>query len=101
MTRHSITCTIAFLGFVAPAFAQEPKAPAVPDLRELVAKPDTELHGVVQQFNADRGNLTRAYSIPGSPLPSARLRQFYTQRLAALQHPDRDKSNPDATSERP
>ncbi|MFL5342001.1 MAG: DUF885 family protein [Gemmataceae bacterium] len=82
-----------------PAFAQEPKTPAVPDLRELVAKPQSELHGVVQRFEADRGNLTRAYSVPGSPVRSSRLRQFYGQWRDAVGTLDSAKFTADAQAE--
>src|SRR5438477_1670534 len=71
----------------APAAAETPPQPkevAVPDLRELLARPQSELRGVTQWFEADRGSLTRFYTIPASPTRHARLQRFYSSWLIAL-----------------
>src|SRR5262249_18941819 len=60
----------------------------VPDLRELVALPQSEMQGVVQRYEIDRASLNRFYTIPGSPTRHARLRRFPAGWLAALQKLD-------------
>ena len=89
---------LPLLLLAAPAFAQEPKS-SVPDLRELVAKPQSELYFVVQRFQADLGNLMRAYSIPGSPTRLARLRQYYSDWRAAVGKLDAERFSADGKAE--
>src|SRR5262245_48045524 len=86
--RWTTTTLLALLlaGTGRPVLAQKPKTavPAVPDLREILAKPQSELRVVVQRFEADRGSLNRFYTIPVSPTRHARLKQFYSNWRAAL-----------------
>ncbi len=44
----------------------------------------SELRGLIEQYAADRGNLTRFYTAPRSPARHARLKQFYEDTLATL-----------------
>ena len=68
----------------------------VPDLRELLARPQSEMRGVVQRYEADRGCLSRSYTIPTSPTRYARLKQFHTDWLTALEKLDAAKLSPEA-----
>ena len=96
MKRHAIILPLLLLA--APALAQEPKS-SIPDLHELVAKPQSELYFVEQRFHADLGNLMRAYSIPGSPTRLARLRQFYSDWRAAVGKLDKERFSADGKAE--
>jgi uncharacterized protein (DUF885 family) len=69
----------------------KPDEASVPDLGKLVAQPRNEMLLVVQRYEADRGNLNRAYAISGSPTRNARLKRFYSGWLAALQELDAEK----------
>ncbi len=60
------------------------------DLAALIAKPRNEARAVTQRFEADRGSLTRTYTVPMSPTRTARLRKFYSDWLAALKGLDPD-----------
>lgn len=71
----------------------EPKAPVVPDLREVMAKPQSDMRAVVAWFDADRGNLARFYTIPSSPTRVARLQRFYGDWQKALEKLSPDKLN--------
>lgn len=71
----------------------QPKAPAVPDPRDLMAKPQSDMRAIVSWFDADRGNLTRFYSIPVSPTRIARLQRFYGNWLKALEKLNAEKMN--------
>jgi uncharacterized protein (DUF885 family) len=61
---------------------------AVPDLRELVAKPPSEVKLLAQRYAADRGSLGRFYNVPASPNRYARLRKFSSDWQAALEKLD-------------
>jgi uncharacterized protein (DUF885 family) len=66
-----------------PARAQEPRP--VPDLREIVAKPQSEVADVVRRYEADRGSLQRTYTVPTSPTRHERMRRFHNDWLEALE----------------
>src|SRR5262245_45024897 len=68
---------------VSAAAAQEQRA--VPDLRELIAKPQSEMADVVRRYEADRGSLQRTYTVPTSPTRRERLRRFHSDWLTALE----------------
>src|SRR5262249_19735701 len=63
--------------------AQEPKP--VPDLRELVTKPQSEMADGVRRYEADRGSLQRTYTVPTSPTRRERMRRFHSDWLEALE----------------
>src|SRR5262249_9749551 len=60
-------------------------------LRELAAAPQSELAVVARRYDADRGSLTRAYPVAGSPTRLARLKKFHTEWISALEKLDADK----------
>ncbi len=80
-----------------PPVKEQPKPPevAVPDLRKLVAKPASEVKLLAQHYAADRGNLTRFYTVPASPTRYARLRKFSAEWLAALEKLDAGRLSPE------
>ena len=53
--------------------------PQVPDLAAIIANPASSVRSLVRHFEADRGALRRAYSIPTSPNDYERLRRFYLE----------------------
>jgi dipeptidyl aminopeptidase/acylaminoacyl peptidase/uncharacterized protein (DUF885 family) len=73
-----------------PPVKEAPKSPevSVPDLRELVAKPTSEVRTLTQRYAADRGSLGRFYNVHASPTRYARLRKFSADWLAALEKLD-------------
>src|SRR5262245_8251372 len=68
---------------VSPVAAQESRP--VPDLRELVAKPQSEMADVVRRYEADRGSLQRTYTVPTSPTRRERMLRFHNDWLNALE----------------
>src|SRR5687767_5417398 len=68
----------------------------VPDLRELVAKPQSELADVVRRYEADRGSLQRTYTVATSPTRRERMRKFHNDWLAALEKVKDHKFTPPA-----
>src|SRR5262245_2925841 len=74
---------------VSAAAAQEQRA--VPDLRELVAKPQSEMADVVRRYEADRGSLQRTYTMPSSPPRIYRMKRFHTSWSDAIKKIDADK----------
>ncbi|HXG10553.1 MAG TPA: DUF885 family protein [Gemmataceae bacterium] len=93
-TSQRMLATLLLIGVGGPALAQE-KEPAIPDLRELVSRPQSEMRVVVERYEADRGSLNRFYTIPSSPTRHARLKRFYADWLAALQKLDADRLSPE------
>jgi uncharacterized protein (DUF885 family) len=82
--RWSIgTLLLCLAGIAGGSLAAQP-AQAVPDLGEMLAKPQSELAIVVQRFDADRGSLARFYTIPSSPTRLARFKRFYTDWAVAV-----------------
>src|SRR5262245_7121815 len=82
---------------VSAAAAQEQRA--VPDLRELIAKPQSEMADVVRRYEADRGSLQRTYTVPTSPTRRERLRRFHSDWLTALEKLKEHKLTPPAQEE--
>jgi dipeptidyl aminopeptidase/acylaminoacyl peptidase len=80
-----------------PLAKEQPKPPevAVPDLRELVAKPASEVKLLAQRYAADRGNLGRFYNGPASPTRYARLRKCSSDWLGALEKLDTGRLSPE------
>jgi uncharacterized protein (DUF885 family) len=78
------------------------KEPDVPDLRELMAFPHSEMRGVIHKYQADRASLGRLASlpvpvnVPPSPERHARVKKFYTEWLAGLQKLDFDRLSQDS-----
>jgi dipeptidyl aminopeptidase/acylaminoacyl peptidase/uncharacterized protein (DUF885 family) len=54
------------------------------DLAALIARPQNEALVITRRYEADRGSLTRTYTVPLSPTRTARLRKFHTDWLNAL-----------------
>jgi uncharacterized protein (DUF885 family) len=79
-----LLCSAAIAGLSIAAEPVQTKAQAVPDLSELIAKPQSELAGVLQRFEADRGSLSRFYTISASPTRAARFKRFYTDWAVAV-----------------
>jgi dipeptidyl aminopeptidase/acylaminoacyl peptidase/uncharacterized protein (DUF885 family) len=81
----------------APPVKEQPRPQevAVPDLRELVAKPASEVKLLIQRYAADRGSLGRFYNVPTSPNRYARLRKFTSEWLAALEKLDAGRLSPE------
>ncbi len=59
------------------------------DLTDL-NQPQSEMRGVIERYVADRGSLNRFYTVPTSPVRRERMRRFYSEWLAALEHLDFD-----------
>lgn len=92
----SASLLIAGLRLQAIAFAAEdarrptPAEYRPPDLKTL-AVAGGDLRGPIEPFEADRGNLTRFYDVPGSPSRDQAFRQFYAAWLSALDALDFDQ----------
>jgi uncharacterized protein (DUF885 family) len=64
------------------------KDPDVPDLRTLIAFPQSEMAAVILKYRNERGKSGRAALFPGtprSPESAAKMKQYYEDWLAALQ----------------
>jgi uncharacterized protein (DUF885 family) len=81
----------------SPVAAQESRP--VPDLREIVAKPQSEMADVVRRYEADRGSLQRTYTVPTSPMRRERMRRFHSDWLEALEKLKEHKFTPPAQEE--
>jgi hypothetical protein len=83
------------IAFIAPASApaQPPAADSsgVPNLATLVAKPTSELAGVVERFSSDLTSVSRRYDASDSPAQRRRMRAFYSTWLQRLGDIDFDK----------
>ncbi|MEK6288990.1 MAG: DUF885 family protein [Acidobacteriota bacterium] len=55
----------------------------IPRLNDADSRP-SEMRGVIERYTADRGSLARFYSVEASSARQARMKQFYTDWLAAL-----------------
>ena len=71
----------------------------VPDLRTLLSPPQSEMRVVAQRYQADRGNLSRYYSVTLSPEYYSRFKLFYSDWLAAVRKLDAAKSSEDGRVE--
>ena len=71
--------------------APKPPAYTVPDLRELIAAPRSELAEVTRRYETDRATLLRTYPVPASPMRYARLARFYQSWRTALDRFDQSK----------
>jgi hypothetical protein len=74
---------------VLPATAGSSRASSLvgrdaPDLRELVARPQSEMAAVVSRYATDRDTLSRTYPVQGSPVRRERMAAFYASWLTAL-----------------
>ena len=58
-------------------------------------EPPSRLRGVIEKFSEDYGSLNRFYTAPTSKNRAARLRQFYSDRLAFLTKQNFDALNHD------
>jgi uncharacterized protein (DUF885 family) len=70
-----------------PPQSQRPMADYVPELAKLADSQRSELRATIEHFMADRGSLTKFYSVNGSTLQLTRLREFYEawqQKLEAM-----------------
>src|SRR5215207_3672402 len=95
----TLLLTLVALG-AATGQGGKQKTPAVPDLRELVAeKQQSEFAIVVRRYDADRGNLLRLYTVPGSPARYARLKQFASAWLVELKELNPEKLSKPAQAE--
>jgi hypothetical protein len=92
--RHS-TILLFAATTVAGAQAQSTQvnvdSGGVPSLTALVAKPMSELAGVVDRFNTDVASISRRYDASGSPAQRARMREFYSAWLKRVAEIDFEK----------
>src|SRR5262249_27923594 len=49
-----------------------------------LATPQSEMRGMIERYTVDRGSLTRFYTVDTSTARYNRMKQFYTEWLAAL-----------------
>jgi hypothetical protein len=70
------------------------KAQNAADLN-LYNEPPSRLRGVIEKFSADYGSLNRFYTASTSANRAARLKQFYSDRLAFLNRQNFDSLNHD------
>ena len=75
----------------ASAQAQSVDSSGVPSLTALVARPTSELAGVVDRFNTDLNSISRRYDAADSPAQRARMRDFYSTWLKRVGEIDFDK----------
>jgi len=59
------------------------RTPSLPELNDTDS-PQSEMRGVIERYAADRGSLARFYSVEASSARQARMKQFYSDWLAAL-----------------
>jgi len=92
-------CILAGLGVAAAAalHAQSTNAPL--ELRQYLSAPQNEMRAAAQRYDADRGNLTRFYSVAFAPERTARLKVFDADWLGALQKLDRRGLSDEARAE--
>lgn len=57
--------------------------------------PQSQMRGVIERYTADRGSLTRFYSVEASSAQQARMKQFYTEWLTTLAKLDFDAMGQD------
>src|SRR5262249_55435697 len=81
--NRTVACVSLCLLIALAGRAQDPRP--VPDLRELVAKPQSEMADVVRRYEADRGSLQRTYTVPTSPTRRERMAHFHSDWLTALE----------------
>ena len=77
--------------FAATAQAQSADSSGVPNLTTLVARPTSELAGVVDRFSTDLASVSRRYDATDSPAQRARMREFYSTWLKRVGEIDFDK----------
>jgi hypothetical protein len=100
-TVHSITLAALLVrtALPAPARAQDPARAGVPALAPIVARPVSEMAGVVERYGADAQALARRYDGEGSPRQRVRLRQFYEGWRAELRTVDHGKLSPEGKAD--
>lgn len=76
---------LPFLLVALPLHGQVPRDSVVPDLREVMAMPRSELAPVVERWQADRSALGRRYAVSHSPVRRERFRRFHGAWLAQLE----------------
>jgi len=76
--------------FAATAQAQSADSSGVPNLTALVARPTSELAGVVDRFSTDLASVSRRYDATDSPAQRARMREFYSTWLKRVGEIDFD-----------
>src|SRR5262245_13444571 len=64
---------------------------AVPDLRELITRPESEIAAAVRRYETDRATLLRTHPVPTSPAGRARLARYYQSWRTALERLDPGK----------
>ena len=83
-----------------PVVAPPPRLrPSPVDVAALIAKPKSEAGPLVRRYDVDRSALLRTYTVPNSPVRSARLKKFDSDWLAALKGFDFDTVSPAARDE--
>lgn len=75
--------SISSLSWISPVAAQQAAAQQELDLAKLTA-PESKMRALIERYLADRGSLTRFYSIESSPLRRDKFQQFYKQWLNGL-----------------
>ena len=105
MTRRSLL--LLLLCIPSNAIAQQvPKATppsidvlaAVPPLRNLVARPTSDLAPVVERYTADQQSLARRYDANDSPAQRRRMRGFAVSWRTRLREVDFERLNPEGRS---
>ncbi len=106
MTTNPRSAAVLLLVCGGLALAQEPgprqppkSGDGVPDLRELVSARQSEMQAVVRRYEADRGSLSRTYSVPASPTRHARMKRFHAEWLDALEKLDGDSLSREARAD--
>ncbi|MEK6571613.1 MAG: hypothetical protein AABZ61_09595, partial [Bacteroidota bacterium] len=88
-------CCYIFCSPQLAAFQQiEQKATGELDLRDF-NESKSEMRGVIERYLADRGSLSRVYTIETSSARQTQFKQFYTDWLAALEKLDFDAMSQD------
>jgi uncharacterized protein (DUF885 family) len=95
MLRRSVCCALLLYHSVAAAQARPDPLGSVPALGPLIARPSSELAGVIERFSTDRGVLGRRYDAPDSPDQRTRMRALYTAWQTRLNEVDFSKLSPE------
>jgi uncharacterized protein (DUF885 family) len=95
----SLACVATSRLAAQPATSAAASPNTVPDLRTLLSPPQNEMRVVAQRYQADRGNLSRYYSVTLSPEYYSRFKLFYSDWLAAVRKLDAAKLSEDGRAE--
>lgn len=87
----AVFCALAALAlcFVFDSQAVQPQSKDDLNLKEIVS-PESRLRGLIERYVADRGSLSRFYTVESSPLRRDKMQGLYKTWLAALGKMDFD-----------